>query len=102
MKDLMKAFKLFQIQGFETPEELFLVGYIMAHGGEQYLLELWSHDLKLMEHNAEFWLPHVKDTREIWVKVAKEEVETAEKLLLKLLEERKAAIPSWLKKKVEK
>lgn len=95
--DLAKAIDLFKIQGFQTPEELFLVGYIMAHGGEQYLLSLWEHDLELLEHDSKFWLPHIKDTLEIWNKVSKEDVEKAKSILRTSLATRNAKIPEWLK-----
>jgi len=97
-EDLKKAFDLFKLQGFETPEEMFLVGYLMAHGGELHFMEINEHDLELLEHNFDFWIPHVKDEQRIHRKVCEEEIQTARKLLKQLLEERKAKIPDWLEK----
>jgi len=96
--DLVKAIDLFKIQGFQTPEEMFLVGYLMAHGGELYLLSLWGHDLALLEHDSQFWLPHIIDTHKIWEEVSKEEVETAKSILKTFLQTRNAKIPEWLNK----
>lgn len=97
--ELLKSLEIFKIQGIKTPEETFVLGYIMAHGGEQYILSLMEHDLKLLEHNTKFWLPHVKDAYNIWKKVSEEDVANAHKLLKSLLEARKAKIPAWLKTK---
>jgi hypothetical protein len=99
--DLEASFNIFKIQGFETPEEMFLVGYIMAHGGEQYILSLMEHDIDLLmkSDDPKFWLPHIKDAHGIWTKVSKEDVEVAYDRLRILLEARKANIPEWLKKK---
>lgn len=98
---MMKAFEVFKIQGFQTPEEMFLVGYIMAHGGEQYILEIMGHNLDLLMKckeykDMEFWLPHIKDDHNIHVKVSKEDVEEAKRLLREQLEKRKASIPEWV------
>lgn len=96
--DLRKAFNLFTIQGFQTPEEMFLMGYLMAHGGELHMMEINEHDMELLEHNFDFWIPHVKDEQRIHRKVCEEEIELVKKQLKQLLEERKARIPEWLQK----
>ena len=95
--DLVKAIDLFKIQGFQTPDELFLVGYIMAHGGELYFLEQIQHDLELIAGNPDFWLPHIKESHEIKMKIAKDDVEKAKSILRTFLETRNAQIPEWLK-----
>jgi hypothetical protein len=33
MKDLLSIINLLKLQGFQTSEEMFLVGWIMAYGG---------------------------------------------------------------------
>lgn len=96
--DLLSLYKLFKLQGFETPEESFLLGFLMAHGGELHLLGLIEHDLELLEHNMEFWLPIVKEDPELYTKVCKAEIETARNLLIELMTKRQAKIPEWLKK----
>jgi len=97
--DLLSTIKLFKIQGFETPEEMFLLGYLMAHGGERHILGIIEHDLKLLEHNAEFWFPHIKqDFETIYKRVNQEEIENAETLLLEQLKARNAKVPEWLQK----
>jgi hypothetical protein len=96
--NLMDAIRLFQLQGFKTPEEMFLIGYIMAHGGELYQLGHIKHDFQLIAHNPEFWQPIVDGSHDIRVKVAKEEVQAAHEMLLTLLETRNAKVPEWLQK----
>jgi hypothetical protein len=97
--ELMKAFELMKLQGFETPAEMFIVGYIMAHGGEQYILEITAHDLDLLEkaEDRDFWLPHIKDDLRIHRKVNKDDIVEATTALKGLLEARQAKIPEWVK-----
>jgi len=101
--DLLSSIKLFRLQGFETPEEMFLLGYLMAHGGERHILSIIEHDLKLIEHNAEFWFPHIKEDFETILKRANiEEIKNAETLLLEQLKTRNAKVPEWLQKEIQK
>jgi len=97
---LMKIFDLLKIQGFKTPEEMFIVGYLMAHGGERYVLEIIDHDLNLLEKtkDLDFWLPHIKDDHNIHTKVCDEEIKMAKSILKTLLNTRDAEVPDWLKK----
>jgi len=97
--NLLKAFDLFKIQGFESSEELFLVGYIMAHGGELYMLEQINHDLDLLAHDANFWKEIVDDCQKIRLKVVKDDVEKAKAILVELIQKRNGRIPMWLEKK---
>lgn len=99
--NLMDAFNLFKIQGFETAEEMFLIGYIMAHGGELYFLEQVKNDFDLLSLNPTFWREIVDDCHDGRLKVAKEAVQNAEKLLVELLEKRDARIPDWLLDKMK-
>lgn len=101
MYDLLSTIKLFKLQGFKTPEEMFLLGYLMAHGGERHILGIIEADLKLIGHNAEFWLPHIKeDFDTILKRVNKEEIQNASTLLLEQLKTRNAKVPEWLKKEM--
>lgn len=103
MYDLLSTIKLFKLQGFETPEEMFLLGYLMAHGGERHILGIIEADLKLIGHNAEFWLPHIKaDFETIIKRVNREEIENAETLLIEQLKARNAKVPEWLQKETVK
>ena len=82
---------------FETKEEMFLLGYLVASGGE---LNLWNeieHDISLLEKDSEFWLPIIKDFLKTRRKVFDERVKEVKTLLRKKLEEREARIPEWLK-----
>lgn len=97
--DLVKAIELFKIQGFKTPEEMFVVGYLMAHGGEAYWLEQTGHDLELLARDADFWLPHIRDDHKIHMKVLDEDISNANSLLRTYLETRNAEVPKWLKEK---
>lgn len=54
--------------------------------------------MELLEHNFDFFIPHVKDEQRIHRKICEEEIELVKKLLKQLLEERKAKIPEWLQK----
>jgi len=96
--NLLRTIKLFKMQGFETIEEFFLLGYLMAHGGEQYFLSHITHDMELIAKNADFWLPIVKDSHKIRVKICEEEIKNAKRLLLSLLRERNVKIPEWLER----
>jgi len=97
--DLLKLFNLFKLQGFQTPEETFLLGYLMAHGGEKHLIDITERDLKLIEHNPEFWLPLVKeDLDRIHRKICEEDIKTATTLLREQFKQRNAKVPAWLEK----
>ena len=82
---------------FKTKEEMFLVGYLMACGGEGYLLENIEHDIALLEKDAEFFMPIVKDHIQICREVHENRVKRAKKLLAEFLEQRGAKIPEWLR-----
>jgi hypothetical protein len=97
-EDLSKSYELFKIQGFDTPIEMFLIGYLMAHGGEQLFMDLVAHDLELLEHDAEFWFAIIKDEYRIHRKVHDEDVTEAHQLLRAMLDSRKARVPSWLER----
>lgn len=84
---------------FETKEEMFLAGYLMAFGGERHLLRLFEEDLKLLDRDARFFLPIVMGEMRIWRKVHEDSVEHAKKLLVKLLKQRNVSIPEWLQEK---
>lgn len=99
-RNLLGLVKIFKIQGFKTFEEAFLLGYIVAHGGEKHLLNQVTEDLKLLNHNAKFWLPQIEDIHKIRVKVADKELKEAIETLKKLLENRKQPIPAWLQSEV--
>lgn len=98
--ELESAFKIFQLQGFESPMEMFVLGYIMAHGGEQVQLRIAEKNVALLEGSNEpkFWIPHIKDDNRIWRKVNEEDVVLAHRFLIALLQGRKARIPEWLEK----
>ena len=82
---------------YKTKEEMFLVGYLMACGGERYLLENIEHDIQLLEKDAEFFLPIVKDHIQICREVHEKCVKRAKKLLAEFLKNRGAEIPEWLR-----
>ena len=82
---------------FETKEEMFLLGYLMACGGEMSLWNEIEHDLILLEKNPEFWLPIVRDSLRIRREVFNEKVKEVKMLLRRKLEERGAKVPEWLK-----
>lgn len=98
-EDLSKSYKLFEIQGFTTPIEMFLIGYLMAHGGERLFMDLVEHDFTLLEHDATFWLSIIRDEYKIHRKVHDEDVQEAEELLRQMLTTREAKIPEWLQVK---
>jgi hypothetical protein len=98
VENLRRIFNIFKIQGFETPEEMFVVGYLMAHGGEKYLMEQVTHDIELLtKSDHEFWKPIVQDCHRIRLKVIDDDIEAAKTLLVQLLKQREAKIPAWLK-----
>jgi hypothetical protein len=97
--DLMKAFDLFKIQGFQTLEEMFVLGFLMAHGGEKYVQEITTLNLELLAGNPQFWLPHIRDEHNIHITVCDEEISAAESILRTFLDTRNARIPEWLQKK---
>ena len=97
VEQLRKIFNLFEIQGFKTPQEMFFVGYLVAHGGEKLFLTMTENDLTFLEENAEFWLPIVKDELRIRRKVHDADIERAKTILRQLFKERDAKLPSWLK-----
>jgi len=96
----MKAFDLFKIQGFKTPEEMFIMGYLMAHGGERYILGIMEHDIELLEKtkDPDFWLPYIRDEQHIHTKVCDDEIKMAKSILRTFLNARNAKIPDWLEK----
>jgi len=94
-EQLEKALQLFSVL-YKQPEEMFLIGFIMAHGGELYFHEIVEHDLTLLEHNAEFWLPIIQDQYAMHKRACLDDIKTAKALLRKLLTERKMEIPKWL------
>jgi hypothetical protein len=90
-------FNLCKLQGFETPEEMFVVGFLTAHGGEKLFMEHVTHDFELLFKNPEFFKPIVQDCHRIRLNVVEDDIEAAKTLLIQLLEQRKAKIPTWLK-----
>jgi len=86
---------------FKTKEEMFLAGYLMAHGSERLLLNLIEQELQLLDKDCRFFLPIVMDEMRIYRKVHIDSVKRAEKLLVKFLESRGAEILPWLKKEGE-
>lgn len=88
--------KLLELQGFKTPMEYFLAGYLTAHGGEKLFLRNILNDLELLKRNPTFWLPHVKDSLKIYMKICDDDIATAKETLIKLFKERNAEIPKWL------
>lgn len=98
-EELEQLLRLFRVL-YKEPEEMFLVGFIMAHGGELHFHEMVEHDLslleKLLEKNADFWLPIIKDQYAIHKRACQDDIKTAKTLLRKLLTERGADIPKWL------
>jgi hypothetical protein len=91
-------FNLCKLQGFETPEEMFVIGFLTAHGGEKYFMEHVTLDIELLtKGDHEFWKPIVEDSHRIRLKVVDDDIEAAKALLVQLLEQRKARIPAWLK-----
>jgi len=105
-EDLFRIIDLFKVQGFETPEEFFLLGYLTAHGGERYVLEHVKYDIELLyllrsRLASTFWLDTIKDSHEIRIKICEEDIENAKKNLLSLLRKRNAKIPEWLKKEAK-
>jgi hypothetical protein len=97
VENLRRIFNLFKIQGFETPEEMFVVGYLMAHGGEKLFMEHVTHDFELLFKDPEFFKPIVQDCHRIRLKVVDDDIAAAKTLLVQLLEQRNAKIPAWLK-----
>ncbi len=97
VENLKWLFDLCKLQGFETPEEMFVVGYLVAHGGEKLFMEHVKHDFELLSLNPEFFKPIVQDCHRIRLKVIDDDIEACKKLLIQLLEQRKARIPVWLK-----
>jgi hypothetical protein len=97
VENLRRLLNLIKVQGFETPEEMFIVGYLTAHGGEKYFLNQVTHDIELLAENPEFWKPIVEDCHRIRLKVLDDDIEAANTLLIQLLEQRKARLPTWLK-----
>jgi hypothetical protein len=98
---LSKSYDLFKLQGFETPIEMFLIGYLMGHGGEQLLLDLVEHDLELLEHDASFWITIIRDEYRIHRKVHEEDVSEARSLLRQMVNSKGHKIPEWLREKKE-
>jgi hypothetical protein len=90
-------FNLCKLQGFETPEEMFVAGFLTAHGGEKLFMEHVTHDFELLFKNPEFFKPIVQDCHRIRLNVVEDDIEAAKTLLIQLLEQRKAKIPAWLK-----
>jgi hypothetical protein len=90
-------FNLCKLQGFETPEEMFVVGYLTAHGGEKLSMEHVTHDFELLFKDPQFFKPIVQDCHRIRLKVIDDDIEAAKTLLVQLLEQRNAKIPTWLK-----
>ena len=97
VENLRRIFNIFKLQGFETPEEMFVVGYLMAHGGEKLFMEHVTHDFELLFKDPEFFKPIVQDCHRIRLKVVDDDIAAAKTLLVQLLEQRKADIPAWLK-----
>ena len=97
VENLRRMFNLFKLQGFETPEEMFVVGYLMAHGGEKLFMEHVTHDFELLFKDPQFFKPIVQDCHRIRLKVVDDDIAAAKTLLVQLLEQRKAEIPAWLK-----
>ena len=93
VEELKRNIEIFKIQGFKTPEEMFVVGYLMAHGGERHILKEFKHNIEFLR---DFWRPIIKDQHEILSRVSNEDIETAKTLLRQLMEERKARFPKWL------
>jgi len=79
-------------------DEMFLVGYLMACGGERLLWNNIEESLKLIEHNPEFWLSIVKDSLRVQKEAFNKREKEVRELLRRKLEERGAKIPDWLKK----
>ena len=97
VESLRRMLNIAKAQGFETPEEMFVVGYLLAHGGEKLFMEHVTHDFELLFKNPEFFKPIVQDCHRIRLKVIDDDIEAAKTLLIQLLEQRKARIPAWLK-----
>jgi len=94
-EQLEKILQLYSVL-YKQPEEMFLIGFIMAHGGELYFHQTVEHDLKLLEHNAEFWLPIIQDQYAMHKRACLDDIKTAKNLLRRLLTDRGADIPKWL------
>jgi hypothetical protein len=90
-------FNLFKLQGFTTPEEMFVVGFLMAHGGEKLFMKQVAQDFELLFKDPDFFKPIVQDCHRIRLKVVDDDIAAAKTLLVQLLEQRNAKIPTWLK-----
>ena len=97
VESIRRTFNLFKLQGFKTPEEMFVVGYLTAHGGEKLFMEHVAQDLTLLVKNPEIFMPIVQNCHRIRMNAIDDEIEAAKTLLRQLLEQRKAKIPAWLK-----
>lgn len=97
VENLRRILNLCKLQGFETPEEMFVVGYLTAHGGEKLFMEHVTRDFELLSKDPEFFRPIVQDCHRIRLKVIDDDIEAAKTLLTQLLEQRKADVPAWLK-----
>ncbi|RLG36235.1 MAG: hypothetical protein DRN91_08465 [Candidatus Alkanophagales archaeon] len=91
---LEKVIKIYD--PFYERDEMFLLGYLMACGGESVLLSSIEHGMELIGENAEFWFPIIREELEIRRKVFEERVENAKRLLREKLKKRGAGIPQWL------
>jgi len=93
--DLEKIAKFYGML-FETKEEMFLLGYYMACGGESILWNEIENDMELIERDPEFWTPIVKDILRIRKRAFNEKVKEVRGLLREKLVLRGIKIPKWL------
>ena len=79
---------------FETKEEMFLLGYITACGGEKLILDRFEGVLKFLEETKSHeLLPIMIDVLEVCKKLHEDRLKEAKSLLVKLTEERKRKTP---------
>ena len=55
-----------------------------------------EHDIELLEKDATFWLPIVKEELKIKKEVFEERLENVRKLLREKLKDRGMRVPQWL------
>jgi len=98
-----------------TKEEAFLVGYLMALGGELDQIKRTQHDIQLIEVELEKWMPiiavieeaeeeiwitHLKEDLKLRLKICEENIAQTKSKLRESFQARGAPLPEWLEESI--